>query len=111
MSDRQTRLEELRRKREEARQGGGEARIAAQHERGQLTARERICFCAEGDVSAPQATAVSGLMSLGWASAQTRSVQGSHDRARVHRLRSLRYGAISQFVGDVVMVAAEGALR
>lgn len=68
------------------------------------------CFCAEGDVSAPQATAVSGLMALGWAFPQTRSVQGSHDRPRVHRLRSLRDGAIPQFVGDVVMVATEGAL-
>ncbi|HGY91796.1 MAG TPA: acyl-CoA carboxylase subunit beta [Planctomycetes bacterium] len=36
------RIEELRRLREESRLGGGEARIAAQHERGQLTARERI---------------------------------------------------------------------
>jgi propionyl-CoA carboxylase beta chain len=35
-------LIELERRREEARQGGGAARIAAQHKRGKLTARERI---------------------------------------------------------------------
>ncbi len=35
-------LAEWRRRREEARQGGGEERIARQHERGKLTARERI---------------------------------------------------------------------
>ena len=34
--------DELRRKREEARQGGGARRIEAQHKRGKLTARERI---------------------------------------------------------------------
>jgi propionyl-CoA carboxylase beta chain len=35
-------VEELERKREEARLGGGTARIEAQHRRGKLTARERI---------------------------------------------------------------------
>jgi len=35
-------IEELERKREEARLGGGEARIEAQHRRGKLTARERV---------------------------------------------------------------------
>ncbi|HET6380233.1 MAG TPA: acyl-CoA carboxylase subunit beta [candidate division Zixibacteria bacterium] len=35
-------LERLRRMREDARQGGGEQRIAQQHERGKLTARERL---------------------------------------------------------------------
>ncbi|TPW29330.1 acyl-CoA carboxylase subunit beta [Pararhizobium mangrovi] len=35
-------LEELDERRSEARLGGGETRIAAQHERGKLTARERI---------------------------------------------------------------------
>jgi propionyl-CoA carboxylase beta chain len=35
-------LEQLRRNREEARLGGGEKAIARQHERGKLTARERI---------------------------------------------------------------------
>ncbi|QYX55555.1 acyl-CoA carboxylase subunit beta [Roseovarius sp. SCSIO 43702] len=35
-------LEELEDRRAEARQGGGQARIDAQHERGKLTARERI---------------------------------------------------------------------
>ena len=35
-------LEELERRRAAARQGGGEARIAAQHKLGKLTARERI---------------------------------------------------------------------
>ena len=34
--------DELRKKREEARQGGGPRRIEAQHKRGKLTARERI---------------------------------------------------------------------
>jgi len=37
-------LEELRRRRERARLGGGEERIAAQHEKGKLTARERIDY-------------------------------------------------------------------
>lgn len=36
------RIEELRARREEARKGGGEDRIASQHDRGKLTARERI---------------------------------------------------------------------
>ena len=35
-------LEELERRRDEARLGGGQARIDAQHKRGKLTARERI---------------------------------------------------------------------
>jgi propionyl-CoA carboxylase beta chain len=35
-------LEELDRRREQARSGGGEARVAAQHAKGKLTARERI---------------------------------------------------------------------
>ena len=35
-------LEELERRRAEARLGGGQARIDAQHSRGKLTARERI---------------------------------------------------------------------
>ena len=35
-------LKELERRRGEARQGGGPERIAAQHERGKLTARERL---------------------------------------------------------------------
>ena len=35
-------LEELDRRREQARAGGGEARVAAQHAKGKLTARERI---------------------------------------------------------------------
>ncbi|MDR1431450.1 MAG: acyl-CoA carboxylase subunit beta [Propionibacteriaceae bacterium] len=35
-------LSDLRKKREQALQGGGEARIEAQHKRGQLTARERL---------------------------------------------------------------------
>ena len=40
-------------------------------------------------------------MAVGWAFAQTRSVQGLHDCPRVHRLRSLCDGAIPQLVGDV----------
>ena len=35
-------LEELERRRAAARLGGGEARIASQHAKGKLTARERI---------------------------------------------------------------------
>ena len=35
-------LEQLEAKRELARQGGGEKRIAAQHKKGKLTARERL---------------------------------------------------------------------
>ena len=38
----ESKLDRLHRLRVEARQGGGEARIKAQHDRGQLTARERI---------------------------------------------------------------------
>ncbi|WP_436935127.1 acyl-CoA carboxylase subunit beta [Halovenus marina] len=38
------RLDELRELREEARKGGGEERIEAQHEKGKLTARERIDY-------------------------------------------------------------------
>ena len=42
-------LEELEKRREKARLGGGEARIAAQHKRGKLTARERLdVFLDEG---------------------------------------------------------------
>ena len=35
-------LEKLDERRERAREGGGKARIEAQHKRGKLTARERI---------------------------------------------------------------------
>src|SRR5215207_6041331 len=35
-------LEEVERRREAARRGGGAARVAAQHARGKLTARERL---------------------------------------------------------------------
>ena len=35
-------LEQLEKKREQARLGGGEKRIAAQHKKGKLTARERL---------------------------------------------------------------------
>ncbi|PSQ42913.1 methylmalonyl-CoA carboxyltransferase [Halobacteriales archaeon SW_7_68_16] len=38
------RIEELRRRREEALLGGGEDRIEAQHERGKMTARERVDY-------------------------------------------------------------------
>ncbi|GHF24636.1 propionyl-CoA carboxylase beta chain [Kordiimonas sediminis] len=42
-------LERLEAKREEARQGGGQARIDAQHARGKLTARERIELLLDAD--------------------------------------------------------------
>ncbi|MGR3984392.1 MAG: methylmalonyl-CoA carboxyltransferase, partial [Gammaproteobacteria bacterium] len=35
-------IEQLEQKRARAKQGGGEARIAAQHAKGKLTARERV---------------------------------------------------------------------
>ncbi|MDR5673461.1 acyl-CoA carboxylase subunit beta [Halalkaliarchaeum sp. AArc-GB] len=38
------RIEELRRRRENAEKGGGKARIEAQHDRGKMTARERIDY-------------------------------------------------------------------
>ncbi|WP_224337364.1 acyl-CoA carboxylase subunit beta [Haloprofundus halobius] len=38
------RIEELREKREEARKGGGEDRIESQHDKGKMTARERIDY-------------------------------------------------------------------
>jgi acetyl-CoA/propionyl-CoA carboxylase carboxyl transferase subunit len=38
------RIDELRERREAARKGGGEERIASQHEKGKLTARERIDY-------------------------------------------------------------------
>ncbi|MFC7128481.1 acyl-CoA carboxylase subunit beta [Haloferax chudinovii] len=38
------RIDELREKREEALKGGGEDRIAAQHDKGKMTARERIDY-------------------------------------------------------------------
>jgi len=38
----ENRLDELRRRYSEARKGGGEERIAKQHEAGKLTARERV---------------------------------------------------------------------
>ncbi|MFK7844079.1 MAG: acyl-CoA carboxylase subunit beta [Rhodothermales bacterium] len=42
MAEPDHRFDELEQKRQEARLGGGEARIAKQHEKGKLTARERI---------------------------------------------------------------------
>ncbi|WP_093229778.1 acyl-CoA carboxylase subunit beta [Thermoflavimicrobium dichotomicum] len=42
-------IEELRRRREKVEQGGGELRIRAQHERGKLTARERIQLLLDED--------------------------------------------------------------
>ena len=38
------RIEELRKKRERAAKGGGEDRIESQHDRGKMTARERIDY-------------------------------------------------------------------
>ncbi|ESS12906.1 MAG: propionyl-CoA carboxylase carboxyltransferase subunit [uncultured archaeon A07HR60] len=43
------RIAELRARREEAQQGGGEERIESQHERGKMTARERIEYFLDGD--------------------------------------------------------------
>ena len=43
------RINELREKRERARKGGGEERIEAQHEKGKLTARERIDYFLDDD--------------------------------------------------------------
>ncbi|MGZ3404003.1 MAG: acyl-CoA carboxylase subunit beta [Phenylobacterium sp.] len=42
-------LEELEKRREDARQGGGERRIASQHAKGKLTARERIDLLLDED--------------------------------------------------------------
>ncbi|MBI1686034.1 carboxyl transferase domain-containing protein, partial [Caulobacter hibisci] len=42
-------LEELERRREQARAGGGERRVAAQHAKGKLTARERIDLLLDED--------------------------------------------------------------
>ncbi|MFC7068392.1 acyl-CoA carboxylase subunit beta [Halobaculum lipolyticum] len=43
------RIDELREKRAEAEKGGGEARIERQHEKGKLTARERIDYFLDDD--------------------------------------------------------------
>ncbi len=40
----ETKLDELRKRKEEARQGGGKERIKKQHRKGKMTARERIDF-------------------------------------------------------------------
>ncbi|MDD3501581.1 MAG: acyl-CoA carboxylase subunit beta [Candidatus Cloacimonadales bacterium] len=45
----ENRIQELRRKREQAYLGGGESRIASQHAKGKLTARERIKFLVDPD--------------------------------------------------------------
>jgi propionyl-CoA carboxylase beta chain len=42
-------IEELERRRDIARLGGGQARIEAQHKRGKLTARERISLLLDED--------------------------------------------------------------
>jgi methylmalonyl-CoA decarboxylase subunit alpha len=42
MEQEDPRILELRKLREQARQGGGEQRIATQHAKGKLTARERL---------------------------------------------------------------------
>ncbi len=43
------RIEELREKREQARLGGGQDRIDAQHDRGKLTARERVDYLVDDE--------------------------------------------------------------
>jgi acetyl-CoA/propionyl-CoA carboxylase carboxyl transferase subunit len=43
------RIEELRELREEARKGGGEERVEKQHERGKMTARERVDYFLDDD--------------------------------------------------------------
>ncbi|EMA45379.1 acyl-CoA carboxylase subunit beta [Halococcus saccharolyticus] len=45
----ETPIEELRRRRAAAKQGGGEERVAAQHAKGKLTARERIEYLLDDD--------------------------------------------------------------
>ena len=42
-------LDKLEEKREEARMGGGQRRIAAQHKKGKLTARERLDVLLDAD--------------------------------------------------------------
>jgi propionyl-CoA carboxylase beta chain len=44
-----TTIEELERRREQARLGGGQARIDAQHKKGRLTARERLTVLLDSD--------------------------------------------------------------
>src|SRR6187431_633398 len=44
-----TMIDELEARRRRAEQGGGEARIAAQHKKGRLTARERLCVLLDPD--------------------------------------------------------------
>ena len=43
----QERLDDLRRRKEQAAQGGGQRRIQAQHDKGKLTARERVNLLAD----------------------------------------------------------------
>jgi len=49
MNDRDGRFADLEQRREEARLGGGEARIERQHEKGKLTARERLDILLDPD--------------------------------------------------------------
>ena len=42
-------IEDLRERKERARKGGGEDRIEAQHDRGKMTARERIDYFLDDD--------------------------------------------------------------
>lgn len=49
MENQNRRFDELRQKRQEAEAGGGEARIARQHKKGKLTARERIAILLDDD--------------------------------------------------------------
>jgi propionyl-CoA carboxylase beta chain len=42
-------LEELEKRRDQARAGGGEKRVASQHAKGKLTARERIDLLLDED--------------------------------------------------------------
>jgi acetyl-CoA/propionyl-CoA carboxylase carboxyl transferase subunit len=48
-TDEESPIEELRRRREESRLGGGEARIERQHEKGKMTAHERVEYLLDED--------------------------------------------------------------
>ena len=76
-----TTIEELEKRREAAKLGGGEKRIAAQHAKGRLTARERLSVLLdEGN----QRLHVSGSVSRAWPPGRSARFSRADDCGRSH---------------------------
>lgn len=77
------RIEDLRERRERAALGGGEDRIESQHEKGKMTARERVdYFLDDGTFTSSTGSAPTGTTISEWRNSRFRATVSSRDTAR-----------------------------